>query len=71
MIEDFNNWIDVNQRLRNVERLIEKYPADLTLQVEKQELQKTEKKLKAKLNKSRAIKEEVQQIQSYVIMNIR
>ena len=69
MIEDFNNWIDVNQRLRNCERLIELYPTDLSLQVEQQELKKTEKKLKAKLDKSRAIKEAVEQVQSDVGMN--
>jgi predicted DNA-binding protein YlxM (UPF0122 family) len=66
IIEDFNNWSDVNQRLRNVERLIEQYPTDLSLQVEQQELKKIEKKLKAKLDKSRAIKEDVQQVQSDV-----
>jgi hypothetical protein len=69
MIEDFNNWIDVNQRLRNVELLIEKYPTDLSLQVEKQELKKTESKLKAKLNKSKEIQEDVQQVQSDVKMD--
>jgi hypothetical protein len=66
MIEDFNNWIDINQHLRNVERLIEKYPTDLSLQVEQQELQKTKKKLEAKLDKLKAIKEDVQQVQSDV-----
>jgi predicted DNA-binding protein YlxM (UPF0122 family) len=69
MIEDFNNWIDVNQRLKNVEHLIEKYPTDLSLHVEQQELKKTEAKLKAKLDKSRAIKEAVEQVQSDVGMN--
>jgi predicted DNA-binding protein YlxM (UPF0122 family) len=69
MIEDFNNWIDVNQRLRNGERLIEQYPTDLSLKVEQQELKKTEKKLKAKLDKSKAIQEDVQQVQSDVGIN--
>jgi hypothetical protein len=69
VIEDLNNWIDVNQCLRNCERLIELYPTDLSLQVEQQELEKTEKKLKAKLDKSRTIKEEIQQVQSDVGMN--
>jgi hypothetical protein len=69
MIELFNSWIDVNQRLRNCERLIELYPTDLSLKVEQQELKKTEKKLKAKLDKSRAIKEDVQQVQSDVGIN--
>jgi hypothetical protein len=62
LIEDFNNWIDINKRLRNCERLIELYPTDLSLQVECQELKKTEKKLKAKLDKSRKIKENVKLI---------
>jgi len=69
MIEDFNNWIDVNQRLRNCEHLIELYPTDLSLQVEQQELKKTEKKLKAKLDKLREIKEDVQQVQSDIGLN--
>jgi hypothetical protein len=41
-----------------------KYPNDMSLKVEHQELKKTEKKLKAKLDKSRAIKEDIQQRQS-------
>ena len=64
MFEYFNNWIDINQRLRNVERLIELYPTDLSLQVECQELKKTEKKLKAKLDKSRKIQENLEQTQN-------
>jgi hypothetical protein len=69
MIETFNNWIDVNQRLRNCERLVEKYPNDLSLQVECQELKKTESKLKYKLDKSKAIKEDVEQRQSDAGLN--
>lgn len=69
MIEDFNNWIDVNQRLRNCERLIELYPTDLSLQVEQQELKKTEAKLKNKLDKSRAIKQDIEQRQSDAGLN--
>lgn len=69
MIELFNNWIDTNKRLKNCECLMSKYPNDMSLKVEHQELKKTEKKLKAKLDKSRAIKEDIQQVQSDVGVN--
>jgi hypothetical protein len=69
MIELFNNWIDTNKRLKNIECLMSKYPNDMSLKVEHEELKKTEAELKTKLDKSRAIKENVQQVQSDVGLN--
>jgi hypothetical protein len=58
-LELFNNWIDTNKRLKNCEWLMSKYPNDMSLKVEHEQLKKSEAELKAKLDKYRKIKENV------------
>jgi predicted DNA-binding protein YlxM (UPF0122 family) len=58
----FNAWFDTNQRLKNCECLMSKYPNDMSLKVEHQQLKESEAKLKDKLDKSREIKEDLEQM---------
>lgn len=61
-LELFNNWIDANKRLKNCECLMSKYPNDMSLKVEHERLKKTEAELKAKLDKSRKVKEDIAEV---------
>jgi hypothetical protein len=61
-LELFNNWFDTNQRLKNCECLMSKYPNDMSLKVEQEQLKKTEAELKAKLDKSRKVKEDIAEV---------
>jgi DNA-binding transcriptional MerR regulator len=47
-LELVNRWLDANLQLTNCEKLIQKYPEDLSLQVEQQEIKKLVAKLKVK-----------------------
>ena len=45
-----NDWLDVNRRIKNCERLIEKYPGDASIRVELQELKRRGNRLKSKID---------------------